>query len=118
MMVNILGTEYEIVFKDYNKCEEFKRRSIDGYCDCVNRELYVCNMRTYPDLKNEKESYCKKIEKRILRHEIIHAFLNESGLADSSFCYNESWATNEEMVDWIANQGIKLYKAWEQANAI
>ena len=42
-------------------------------------------------------------EKKNLRHEIVHAFLFESGLAE-----NSEWAYNEEMVDWIAKQGPKI----------
>lgn len=55
--------------------------------------------------------------KKTLRHEITHAFLFESGLEDNS---NEAdaWARNEEMVDWIAFQGPKIYAAWQEAGAI
>ena len=52
-------------------------------------------------------------EQKNLRHEIIHAFLFESGLAE-----NSEWAQNEEMVDWIAKQGPKLIKAWQEAGAL
>ena len=48
-----------------------------------------------------------------MRHEIIHAFLCESGLAE-----NSDWATNEELVDWIAIQAPKLIKAWKDADAL
>ncbi len=55
--------------------------------------------------------------KATLRHEIVHAFLGESGLSANS---NESdaWARNEEMVDWFALQGPKIYKAWQEAGAV
>ena len=56
--------------------------------------------------------------KKTLRHEIMHAFLNESGLSDSSNQYGGAWAKNEEMVDWIALQGEKIYNAWKEANAL
>ncbi len=42
-----------------------------------------------------------------LRHEILHAYLFESGL-DWSSRDIESWATNEEMIDWIALQFPKI----------
>ena len=51
--------------------------------------------------------------KKVVRHEIVHAFLTESGLAENSF-----WAQNEELVDWIAIQGPKLIKAWQEAGAL
>ena len=47
------------------------------------------------------------------RHEIIHAFLFESGLAE-----NSEWAQNEEMVDFFAIQFPKLMEAFKNADAI
>jgi hypothetical protein len=54
--------------------------------------------------------------RRVVRHEIVHAFLMESGLDESSNPA-DAWATNEEMVDWFARQGPKIYKAWKEADA-
>ena len=67
-----------------------------------------------------KESAKRKTEimKETLRHEIVHAFFNESGLMESSNQYSGAWAHNEELVDWIALQGGKIYKAWKEAGAI
>ena len=48
-----------------------------------------------------------------LKYEITHAFLAESGLRG-----NCDWADNEEMVDWIAIQLPKMYKACVEAHAI
>ena len=53
-----------------------------------------------------------------LRHEIVHAFFNESGLKESSNGCESGWAKNEEMVDWIALQLPKIYKACESVNAL
>ena len=50
---------------------------------------------------------------KVKRHEIIHAFLFESGLAE-----NSAWAQNEEMVDFFAIQFPKLLKAFETAGAL
>lgn len=59
--------------------------------------------------EEEKDSYAKSC----LRHEIVHAFLNESGLKESaSKC--DIWSKNEEMVDWIAIQFPKILKVYEQ----
>lgn len=52
-------------------------------------------------------------EYKIVRHEIVHAFLKESGLD----C-NSDWARNEEIVDWIALQGPKIMAAWTEAGCI
>ena len=75
-------------------------------------------MHTYPGWDNEEEETIQQCMKQTLRHEIVHAFLCESGLADSAMQSQRGWAKNEEMVDWIAFQGPKIYKAWEEAGAI
>ena len=51
------------------------------------------------------------------RHEIVHAFLLESGLAECSGD-TDCWAQNEAMVDWFARQGQKIYAAWLEAGAL
>ncbi len=110
--VNVLGTEYEICIKKYDEDEAFERRGIDGYCDSYTRKIVVCDMTTSKGWENEEPETIKACQKQILRHEIVHAFLSESGLADSAAKYERAWPRNEEMVDWIALQGPKLYEAW------
>ena len=118
MQVNILGTPYEIVVKKYDEDDCFKEKSIDGYCDGFSKEIVVCDMATNEDWKDEKKQTIDVLQKQILRHEIVHAFLNESGLQANASKTENSWAYNEEMVEWIAIQGAKIYKAWKEANAL
>ena len=118
MQVNILGTPYEIVIRKYDEEETFDRRSIAGYCDGYAREIVICDMHTYKGWEHEAEKTIINAQKETLRHEIVHAFFNESGLKDSSFGIDNSWSKNEEMVDWMAIQGEKIYKAWQEAGAI
>lgn len=58
-------------------------------------------------MKHENDVHnCEKIEllsDKTLRHEIVYAFLHESGLSS-----NSEWAMNEEIVDWIALQLPKI----------
>ena len=116
--VNILGTEYTIEVKKYEEDEAFERRSIDGYCDYCQKKIVVCDMTTYKGWENEPEETAKISQKQTIRHEIVHAFFNESGLEYSGFQYDGAWCKNEEMVDWIALQGEKIYKAWMEAGAL
>jgi len=114
--VSILGTEYTIVYKnDEEICAEMGVSIGDcgGYCSAAEKEIAIANLNNCNDTEAEKEV----IRKTNLRHEIVHAFLNESGLQSNA---NEStcWAKNEEMVDWIAIQGLKIYKAWEEAGCL
>ena len=51
-------------------------------------------------------------KKAVIRHELTHAFLFESGLDTCS------WAQNEEMVDWIALQFPKLLQVFKEADCL
>lgn len=55
----------------------------------------------------------EEFKKKVLRHEIIHAFFGESGLRSCS-----EYAEDEELVDWIAIQFPKILKAFEQVGAL
>lgn len=69
------------------------------------------------DTTTESKKTRELMKKAALRHEIIHAFLYESGLNENSEpC--EAWGTNEEMVEWLAVQGPKIYQAWKEADAL
>lgn len=109
-IVNVLGTEYTIKFlgeKDDSRLEDK-----DGYCDFYSRLIVVCNDKN--GNIHDYDTYWRKV----IRHEITHAFLYESGLASNSSTFGGSWAYNEEMVDWIAIQGEKIYKAWKEVGAL
>ena len=75
-------------------------------------------MNNDDDWKSESESHIRSRMKKILRHEIVHAFLHQSGLSENAGVYKSAWPGNEEMVDWFAIQGTKIYKAWKEAGAL
>lgn len=117
MKANILGTEHKIVYKNYEDDPEFVERGICGYCDSIEHIICIGNIRSFPDWKNEKEERCKKFQKKVLRHEIIHAFLAESGLQESTGVINNiGWSQNEEMVDFFAIQFPKIQKVFKELN--
>lgn len=118
MTVNILGTPYEIIIKKYDEEEAFERRSIAGFCDQLNKQIVLCDMATYRGWEHENEQTCAICQKENLRHEIVHAFFNESGLCECSNEYGGAWSKNEELIDWIALQGVKIYNAWAEVGAI
>lgn len=99
--IDILGTKYTV---------EIKRRDKDGYLSVHGEAGAYCNF-------HEKKIVCDSLEcsdlskietdrllKQYLRHEILHAFLFESGLGFDSISDAGAWATNEEIVDWFAIQ--------------
>lgn len=109
MQINILGSIWTI--EERSEAEDKALKDADGYCDWTKR-LIVVEREMVGNL-GDMNRYIKKVR----RHEIVHAFLYESGLAECSF-RPESWAKNEEMVDWISRQGEKLYAAWREADCI
>lgn len=116
--VNILGTEYDIKFVDYKSEPCFEKRSIDGYCDHYAKRIRVVNMDTYPGWEDEPEDTRQASMKETLKHEIVHAFLGESGLKDCTANYTNGWAKFEEMVDWIAIQSEKIFKVFQELNIL
>lgn len=118
MELNVLGTEYTITAKKYDEDGEFKRLECGGYCSGSTKRIVLCDMSTYPGWEHEKADVLEMTRKRLLRHEIVHAFFEESGLSDNSAEFSDAWARNEEMVDWFALQGPKIYRAWQEAEAL
>lgn len=112
--VNIMGTKYEIVRLTADEVED----SFGGFCDPDLKRIEVIRLNTHKEWQSCSEKKQNEREKLILRHEIVHAFLNESGIRDNGAAFEISWAHNEEMVDWIAIQGEKIYRAWQEAGAL
>ena len=107
MGINILGTEYRITKKTAYEDALLERNS--GYCDHTTKNIVVSELRPEPgstvDVLQE--------EKVVLRHEITHALLYESGLGE-----NSDWGTDETLVDWIAMQFPKMAKAFKEAECM
>ena len=53
------------------------------------------------------------LQKKALRHEIIHAFLAESGL-QANFKHCDQFGHDETMVDWFAIQYHKIGAVYKQ----
>lgn len=109
--INILGTEYTAELIEENKDIKFK--DADGYVDPTIHLIRVALFE--PDLATVSNvaTYLKKV----MRHEIIHAYLFESGLAECSSSVT-NWGQNEEMVDWIARQLPKMKRTMESLNCL
>ena len=109
--VHILGAEWTILSRTEQEDENLECG--DGYTDWTTRKIVI---RAFNRQKGELED-TMKYRRKVLRHEIIHAFLLEAGLAqETQPC--DHWATNEEMVDWFAFNGPKIYAAWKEADAL
>lgn len=108
MKVNILGTEYEIIM-DALKEEYPKLKKCTGYTDFSIKQIVISKLERDEMTITDLEWFRRKV----LRHELIHAFLYESGLAE-----NSDYAENEEMVDWIAMQFEKMLEIFTKLKII
>lgn len=88
--------------------EDHELEQCDGYCDHTTKEIVIAASYERPDSVGDLDEY----RKRVIRHELVHAFLFESGLG------SESWGHDEEIVDWIAYQFPKMQQAFKELNAI
>lgn len=107
--VNVMGVEYRVEFRKQEDDEFLKEKS--GYCDFFEK-LIVIELQESGWESEEAEN---NFYKHILRHELVHATLYESGLSYDS---ENKWAINEEIVDWIASQGRKLNQIWNQGDLV
>lgn len=118
MVVSILGVPYKIETHKISKDEVLDKNKFDGYCSMTARLIVIADLTEEKyfewSCENEKNAY----RKAVLRHEITHAFLNESGLSSSTVVPVDGWAKNEEMVDWIAIQFPKMLEVFEEVGCI
>ena len=78
------------------------------------REIWIADFgESDRDSIKDLDSYRKKV----LRHEIVHAFLYESGLWNNSGNV-KAWGQSEEITDWIALQFPKMLQAFIDVGAI
>ena len=88
MKVNILGTDYEYMEDDLNNPELAQN---DGICRIYDKEIIV-RKRDYMSGMTEESK--EKRKKHVIRHELVHAAAEESGV---------QYGENEELVNWIAH---------------
>jgi hypothetical protein len=109
MKVKILGTTYTI--KELNRTQDTLLNSCDGYCDKTSKTIVVLKT-DYESNLDDFEAYKKKI----IRHEIIHAFLFESGLHENF--KHDGWGHDETTIDWIAAQFPKMLEVFKKVGCI
>ena len=110
MEVKVLGENWRI--EERSSQEDEKLLENMGYCDCTINTIVISD---FEEAKKDKMAVqdLVNLQKKVLRREIIHAFLCESGLKECS-----EWAENEEIVDWIAIQFPKLLKTFSELSIL
>lgn len=84
-------------------------RECDGYCDKSSHKIVI-------NTENGDLDDFPRYQKQCLRHEIIHAFMFESGLGAN--WEHKPIGQEETTVDWIAVQFPKLLEVFEKAGAL
>ena len=100
MKINVLGTDYKIT-------HDLTAEGQDGECNIVAKTIRVKPIEQLAGENDAERSYLKA---RVIRHEIAHAFLDESGLG--------SYSDDETLVDWIAAQMPKMVDAMRATGAL
>lgn len=117
MEISVLGVSYALHYATRGQDEMLQVGGCDGYTDTSTKTIVVRDCtddeRREPEALRDLDAYKRKC----MRHEIVHAFLYESGLSVNGNNV-EAWPINEEMVDWMAIQGPKLYDAWKRAGCL
>lgn len=109
--VDVLGTEYK-VYLDVSDTEDSMLKECDGYCDKTSKRIAICDcIGTNLDCVEDYKKYC-------LRHELVHAFMFESGIGGCVTWDIEGQEHPEHMVEWIAMQFPKMVKAFQTAGAL
>lgn len=111
--VNILGTEWTIKFG--NEAEYPALNESDGYADSSTKEIVVDDMKKsegQAGAKGDLQAY----QKECLRHELIHAFMEESGLSGNF--EHKPIGIEETTVDWFAIQSPKIFKVFQELDLL
>lgn len=98
--VNILGTEYEIL--NQTIAENPKLKDANGLCEFFTKQIIIDVAEPDPNTFDNLAAFNRKV----YRHEIIHAFLGESGLRE--------YMSDEVLVDWMAVQFPKIAKVFKE----
>ena len=113
--IDILGTKHEVRFR--KRKEDPRLENLDGYYDPTVKLIVACEFEPSTDENVDVQNF-KALRQKVLRHEIVHAFLYESGLHVNANVWHGAWPESEEMVDWFAIQGPKIYAAWQEADCL
>ena len=110
--VSVLGTEYSL-YLDVSPEDDPLLEDVNGYCDKTVKRIVVADRSNDSDLADWMD-----YRRSVMRHELIHAFLFESGLGCDSVWHVGGQEHPEQTVDWIARQFPKILKAFQTVGAL
>lgn len=121
-LIDVLGSKYDVIIRKFLTPPFVGSGAMAlGLTIQPVREIYILDVFSLQRNKEKLNEYATdqkslrrlcdgliEYMKATLRHEIIHAFLFESGLQTCAFTIEGPWAENEEMIDWFANMIPKM----------
>ena len=106
---NILGTKYEILKQSDE--DNPKMKGCDGIYEPFSKKIIIRDFsKDFEDPKKAELAETEYVNK-VIRHETVHAFFQESGLSNEA-----EFANDEILVDWIAMMGPKIFECWKSLN--
>ena len=110
MKINILGTDYEVKLLSEEEYPKLKTADASGLAELYNKELIIDKSLSVPIHEKEELRHANLNEytKRVIRHEVVHAYFHEAGLSD--------YCQDEVLVEWIAQMIPKLSESSNYIN--
>lgn len=108
--ISVLGTPYTVVF---DVPEEEMPECSSG---CMDQSIKMIKIGRIEQDRNTLKN-TEEYKRKVLRHEVIHAFLYESGLWENS-PYSSAWGNDEAVTDWFAIQFPKIYEVFMELDCM
>lgn len=106
VVVNILGEPWRV--KIFSSELDSRLKDNIGFTDWTSHFIGIAD----PDETESTLDNTMELIKQVARHEIVHAFMFQSGLSDD--WKHEQWGHDETVVDWIARQFKAMQKVIEK----
>ena len=108
--IKVLDTNYDIyIDNDFTYLDSI---DADGITDNLLKTMHIRN--TFLNSIYEDKHSAELEMKRILRHELTHAFIYECGLSGNGFD-KEQWPISESLTEFIALQFDKLSNLFNES---
>ena len=76
--INVLGTKYTLEHKSIK--EDSKLDEMEGYTDLYQKRIVIAKIEERDYYKNEPKEKIDLVKAKVLRHEIVHAFLYDTAV--------------------------------------
>lgn len=107
-IIDVLGTDYTIT--ETTSSNDPRLQNADGWCGSYEKAIVIeKQIFTHAQGGDIEQSKVDRL-KLVKRHEVTHAYFNESGLDD--------YSQNEQLVSWIARQFPKMLQTFNEIDAL